>query len=321
MTTTLQTINLSQARHALIPCINAGIPALWTGTPGLGKTESARQVAEKLIAAGRFAKFIEIRFSTDPPIEHRQSRVIDGKLEILFSDLIPFNEPVFIFVDEIGDLDQYESAIACQLILDKQWGGKPLFPGSYVMAAGNLPEHRASAQPMPSQLLDRFAVFNIEPDGKQWLKDYAIPKKLHSKVIGFVRQLLADDTDPLRGFNPDDPCSGATARSLTALSRMETAGIPADERTALACCQACLGVDLGNRYATYRQIGEIDVNDILRNPDTAEIPVGARFYAALAVIASHASPDTISAILQFSKRLARYDAIGLLTDAKTVCPA
>ena len=319
-----QELTISQAVKTLISCMRADIPMLMLGSPGMGKTEVAVQVAE-MVAKSKEFDFEEIIFlipSQEFPVYHTRTVVTDcgEKLKFVYTDKIPLDKKCFIIVDEAADLNPLDAAIWNALIYSKTWGGQKLADGCYVLATGNRPEHGASANKLPSQTLDRLLVVNVRPDGKQWLEKYAIPRKLHSTVIGFVRTMLAQNMDPCQGFDKDSFCGGSTPRSLKQLSDLEIAGLPDCEICLTAIVQGQLGLEMAQKYLAYRTLTDIDIDAILADPKNAAIPneIDAQF-AMIGFLSDVATSKNIQTILEFSGRLEPSMAVLLSDDifAKT----
>ena len=115
-----QELTISQAVKTLISCMRADIPMLMLGSPGMGKTEVAVQVAEMVTKSKEF-DFEEIIFlipSQEFPIYHTRTVVTDcgEKLKFVYTDKIPLDKKCFIIVDEAADLNPLDAAIWNALI-------------------------------------------------------------------------------------------------------------------------------------------------------------------------------------------------------------
>lgn len=314
-------LNMSEAITALVPLIMSDTPCLMLGAPGSGKTQIASHAGKTLVNADHFDDQLTIIFSQTPPIEEKMPYVKDGRLAHAYSDLIDFEKRLFIIIDEIADLPAYESAIANQLILERRWGGRPLFPGSYVMACGNRAEHGAAAQTMASHTLGRFCVLHVKSNWSQWRNDWAIKNDIDNRIITFGDcQMALDGTDITEGFNQSDFSAGCTSRDLAILSNMEKQGIP-DNRVGLALCQGKLGEDLGQRYHVFRSLSGVDITSLLADPSGASLPDElAELYAMIGYLANGAAPANWAAISTIAQRLDKPMAIGLISDCVTRNP-
>jgi len=192
----MQTITFKQFA-SLIPFLLEGegddlYSVLIRGRHGVGKSQVAYQTAAGLNL---------------PVVEQRASQMTEGDLLGLPSphmvkvngqdaaSLRPFSwlvkactEPVVLFLDEIDRATTEVRQGFFQLGDSRQINGWKLHPGTRVIGAVNGGIHAAQYQvaDMDPAELDRWVVYDIEPDVEDWLlwgKD-----KVHSIILDFVRQ-------------------------------------------------------------------------------------------------------------------------------------
>lgn len=310
--TLLQSLTIVGACFASTIINKVIVPVILLGAPGLGKTALCRLLGKQLPDN----EVILIIPSQTSPIEEMQSRpetTEDKRKKLIkfYSDLIPFDRPVLIIVDEYADLNPIDAAIFRALLFEHKWGDRKLFPGSYVIATGNLPEHNASALEIPTQSRDAAQIIHVRGDARIWLDHFAYPNGLDPTLCSFVEFRLSMDEDIVAdGFNENDYASGCTARSLHQLSSLMTTD---DGRKSLAdpiteeiLINGQLGQAIGAQFRMFRALTTIDPNEILAKPDSAPEPqeIGET-YALIGLLSSVAAQNSNAAkILTYATRWA-----------------
>ncbi len=171
---------------------------LW-GSPGIGKSDLVRQLAEDLDRI-----FVDVRLSTIDPVDLRGLPMINVEEQLtnwLPPSFLPNvqSEPGILFLDEINAAPPMLQASAYQLILDRKLGEYQIPEDWLVIAAGNKLSDRSVTHRMPSALSNRFSHFEIIVSKEEWFQ-WAWQNNIDPFIISFLRfhpQLLFD-------FNPQN---------------------------------------------------------------------------------------------------------------------
>lgn len=189
---------------------------LLIGPHGIGKSQIARQLSEHF----------EIPF-----IDRRLAQMTEGDmvgLPIVTDDVTRFlpvdwfkkgcGEPVMMCLDELNRATLEIMNSAFQIVLDREMNGNKLHPETRVIACVNAGAHY-TVNDMDAALINRFAIFNLEPDEQDWFEwargagnidpiiiDYIKhnPKELREKDLGAMEAMTAYPTP--RGWAAVDRC-------------------------------------------------------------------------------------------------------------------
>ena len=166
---------------------------LW-GQPGIGKSQSIRELASNIEEKTKKKVIItDVRLLLFNPIDLRgiPTSNADKTLAIWLKpkifDMNPSDEVInILFLDEISSASPSVQAAAYQITLDRTIGEHKLPDNCIVIAAGNRVTDKAVAFQMPSALANRFMHFEIDSDFESWNK-WAIKNNINSKVLGFLK--------------------------------------------------------------------------------------------------------------------------------------
>lgn len=164
------------------------------GGPGIGKTEMLTHFAgirNHLVVAREPALERVEKFSGIPDLMEIQR---EGRTEIATRWTIPelVNElrekstqgPVICFFDDWHLTDECVQAIGFELFTHHSLNGQKLPDNvSFVLAGNN--SAQAGARMTLSAIRNRCVLMFTEPDVNYWMKNYAIPNRVHETVVGF----------------------------------------------------------------------------------------------------------------------------------------
>lgn len=311
----------SQVGSVLKTAINAQIPTMIWGPPGVGKSDVVRQTA-----AAMNLELRDVRISQLDAVDLRGiPNVVDSQIGDDPSNvrgITYWNPPVFLphdpkskgilFLDEINSGTQATMAAAYQLVLDRKLGDYELPPGWSILAAGNRLQDRAIVNQMPAPLRNRFIHVDYDVHLDDWC-DWALRNGVNPDVLGFVRYrptLLneLDATDATRGKDNaaklKDARAFATPRSWSFLSRLLSAGIPADVQ--YETYGSAVGEGAAAEFIAYLKYASKmpNLDALLLNPSKAAIPEEpATLYATATGLATKATPENFDRIVQYTDRL------------------
>lgn len=166
---------------------------LW-GPPGVGKSQSIRELATRLEENTHKQVFItDVRLILFNPVDLRgiptanedKTLAVWLKPKIFDMNTDP-NVINILFLDEISSASPSVQAAAYQITLDRKVGEHKLPDNCIVIAAGNRVTDRAVAYQMPSALANRFMHLEIEANFSSWNR-WAIENNINPKVLGFLK--------------------------------------------------------------------------------------------------------------------------------------
>lgn len=191
------------------------------GSPGIGKSDVVRQIANKYKL-----KVIDIRLTQCDPTDLTGLPKLDGiKATYLPFDTFPLeNDPIpegyqgfLIFMDEINSANKSLQAVAYKLILDRMVGQHKLHPNVIMMCAGNKETDNAVVNPISTALRSRLITLPLEPDVDSWL-NWANENNIDWRIQAYIR---FSQLNGLYDFNPDEVDNAyACPRSWAMLSKL-----------------------------------------------------------------------------------------------------
>lgn len=304
-------MNLKQTADALDAYMTANIPVFLWGAPGVGKSDSVRQIARRRMpwADTVFAALglpynlpvIDLRAILLDPVDLRGLPMVEsGKAAWAQPAFLPQVErdgPAgILFLDELNAAPASVQAACFQLILDRRLGEYELPTGWRIVAAGNRQSDRAAAQRMPSPLANRFAHVDVEPDVQSW-GAWAISENLSPVVLAFLRFR----PDLLHKMDGSDLRAFPTPRAWANVAKV--AGAPDDIRQALVA--GIVGEGAAAEFEGFVRVWRSipSLADIVANPDGVNVPDDpATLYAVATGLARKADRNNFAPILRFSKR-------------------
>lgn len=308
-------MNLKSAAALLSAYLDADIPAMLWGAPGVGKSAIIKQIADE-----RGQNVIDFRASTRDPVAlmglpnfsdigTTQWRVPDE-----FPQVARDGAKGILFLDELNAAAPSMQAAMFGLVLDRKVGDYTLPEGWRVIAAGNRQADRAAAQRMPSALMNRLAHIDVEPDVDTTVEHFN-NRGFNPMVTAFLR-FRPELLHSMPGSNriPDDARAFPTPRSW------EKAAIVADLPSPLRL-QAVSGIvgdgpaaEFEGFVRVYKDLPSLDL--VLANPNSAPIPGDpAGRFAISSGLARKVTDKTIDNGLAYMKRLPREFSIMFMVDA------
>lgn len=315
MTTDHNAMTPNQIVAAVGACIDADLPVLMTGAPGIGKSDIVRQ-----IAAERGWPVIDMRLVTTDPVDLRGLPVAsDGRAIFLPMGELPDadrdGDSGILFLDELPQAPMAVQNAAFSLVLDRRIGDYRLPPGWRVIAAGNRIQDRAGANRLNSALADRFTQFAVGVSVDGWCR-WALQNGLQPELVAFVRMR----PDLLHSFEPDRSIN-ATPRSWAMADKLLKAKLaPEVEMHALA---GTVGqgpaAELIGFLRIWRQLPSPDA--VLMNPDRADVPTsGATLYALTGALARKVTDATMDAFVKYLGRIPPEYGVAAMKTATALKP-
>lgn len=298
----------SNAKQAILSCINAGRPCFLWGPPGVGKSSIIAQISDELFAKnGNPPKerpyLRDVRALLLDPVDIRGLPSLngDGFAHWAIPDFLPKEGRGLLFLDELNAAPRLVQAACYQLILDRKIGEYTLPHGWVVVAAGNNESDGAVTNRMPTALRNRFAShIDVDVDLDDFVA-WALPAGIATEVVAFVRfrPNLLHDFDPTRQDK-----AFPTPRSWEFISDlMKTQPAKEIEYDLYA---GCVGEGAAAEFTgflrVFRKMTSPDV--VLNDPKNAPVPEDpATLYAMCGALAARATEQTFERIVTYSDRL------------------
>jgi len=219
--------------------VEAGVPTLVWGPPGVGKTAHIRAIAYR-----RGWKLVEIIASLHDPTDFNGLPALhDGRVRFASPDWVyQFEEhgQGILFLDELTTAPPTVQAALLRLVLERKVGAHSLPAGVRVVAAANPPEMAANGWELAPPLANRFAHLQFQLDAGEWVKLFpsywgnppqleGVEETIWARARARVAAFLTRRPNLLYTFNPDrEETRFATPRTWDMFSRAwAAAGIDA----------------------------------------------------------------------------------------------
>jgi MoxR-like ATPase len=158
---------------------------LW-GSPGIGKTQIAEQLAEYI--GGRL---YDIRLTTIDSADLHGLPYYDHDTKTTQwyrpEDLPNTDEPAVLFLDELSSAPSHIQPTVYGLLQERRVGQHKIPDNTIIVAAGNQVTDGAVAYDMGTAIADRLIHLLVEASPEDWVNNYAVPKGLHPAVVAFVK--------------------------------------------------------------------------------------------------------------------------------------
>lgn len=297
---------MSTDRNAIALAIQAEVPVLIWGPPGVGKTAFFKQLAEILKR-----KLTTVMASVREPQDFAGLPLVDTtKGEV---NLVPpewarsLEEGAIVFFDEISTTAPATQAPLLRTIHERTVGDNFKFPPhTSIGAAANPPEQAAGGWELAPPLANRFFHVDWEFVPENWVTGFLsgfpepnIPilpsnwKEYIPAARGNIASFIKKRS-PLALEVPKEEAKASRAwpspRSWEMASILMGAGsaVGADDDLMNVLVSGCVGPGAANEFLSWlKELDLPDPEDILKNPSALQLPKrGDRAYAALASIIS-----------------------------------
>ncbi|MRR57061.1 MAG: AAA family ATPase [Deltaproteobacteria bacterium] len=261
---TAVTVKPSLAITILKSGLGVNVPMFLWGPPGIGKSQIVAQVAAELKLP-----LIDIRAVLLDPVDLRGVPSVEN-------GTTRWNPPIFLptegegvlFLDELSQAPDSVQSSLLQLVLDRKLGEYCMPEGWRILAAGNRVIDGTFSRKISKALGSRFAThLELAVDLDEWCA-WAINNNVPTEIISFIRLR----PDLLHHFDPKSqgnsfPCPRIWANIGQFMGRLP-------QEAELPFFAGALGFGPAAEFTSYLQIYRDlpDVEDIMRNPDTADVP-------------------------------------------------
>jgi hypothetical protein len=300
-------VSTAHIKEALIDVLNANLVPNLLGSPGIGKSDIIRSIAEK----NNF-EIIDIRLSQMDPADLNGFPFIDkenNKAGYMAMNTFPLEkDPLpkgkagwLIFLDEFNSAPLSVQAAAYKLILDRAVGMHKLHPNVAIIAAGNKGSDKAIVSRQSTAMQSRMIHFELDVDFKAWM-NWATDNKIDERIKSFINF----KPSLLHAFDPDhDDHTFPCPRTWHFLSRIisKWKDVPISK---LAILAGTIGEGAAREFYSFTQIYKelISFEEIMANPITVDIPESpATKFAIAGRVAEGFDNTTGSQLMLFVERM------------------
>jgi len=291
--------------EAVVNVLYAGKVPFIKGSPGIGKSDIIRQVAEELNL-----KVIDFRLSqADPTDLQGFPGVVDGRSTFYPGEMFPIEGDEIpagyngwlLFLDEMNSAPLSVQAAAYKLCLDKQIGQYSLHKNVAIVGAGNKSTDKAITQRIGTAMQSRLVHLNMAVDPDHWLK-WANVAGIDHRITSFIefRKELLHKFDP---SHADD--TFACPRTWAFLSDI----IKGKEKLShidVVTAAGTVGEGCALEFKGFSEIFQSlpKISEIMNKPDTVKIPNEPSVHYALAGLISYeVNVNNINNLSKFVERL------------------
>lgn len=164
-------VTMAMAKDAIMAALEANVPVMLIGDPGVGKSALANDIASAL---GTYLGTL-IGSTCDPtdvgglPVLRADGKGVDRIPLQVIRKLC--DEPGILFIDEVGTAPPAVQAALLRGILERVFGDYKLHPQSRVLAATNPPEQSPGGSELSAPLIGRVMLLHLRPSADEVL-DY-----------------------------------------------------------------------------------------------------------------------------------------------------
>lgn len=263
----------SEVKRAVKTLISINRPAWIAGSPGISKSSVVKQVAKELdmgLIEIRAALIDSVDLSGIPAVKNGET-VWSRPAVFPYADRADGKRGI-IFLDELPQAAASVQGAFSQAVLDHKIGEHALDPNWVFVVAGNNLGDRAATFRSPSFLLNRFTHVEMDVSVDDWMA-WAEGAGIAPEVRAFIKF----KPGLLSNFEADKSAKAfASPRSWEFASQIvgATRGDPLGFIRGLVV--GTVGEGPGNEFVSFLQIWRDlpDVDKMLENPTTCDIPVG-----------------------------------------------
>lgn len=296
-------MNTKQLATTIETCVREDINLLVKGIPGVGKTDSVTQAAQRL-GMDLMIEHPVVSDPTDykglpfPNADHSAATFLTfGSLQ----RMMQATDDLIVLIDDLGQAPQSVQAALMQLLLLREINGKRISDKVHFIACTNDRSHKAGVNQILEPVKGRFGtIVTLEPDLECWI-EWALDNNMPIKLIAFNKarpQLFTSWQATSDLTNSPNP------RNIASLGRLMNAGFPRES------WHEVYSGAVGEAYAT-DLIGWLSICDdlpdidlIILDPNNQPIPteIGS-MWATAAALAERMGNGSVDNIVTYLNRM------------------
>jgi hypothetical protein len=294
--------------NTLKACVQAQVPVILWGPPGVGKTARVAELAEEM-GLPLEVVVLSLRDPTD----------VAG-LPVVTNDGVVLSPPAWakrlakagkgiLFLDEFSCAAPSLQAAALRILSERVVGDTPLPDGVAIVLAANPADQAAGGFDLSAPAANRFLHLYVTAEAAEWATWAAGKSREHALVAGFISR-----RPELLCKVPNDAESAGKAwpspRSWDIGARAVLAGVPRD-----VAYPAAVGDGAALEFLTWVKESDLpDPEEILADPESATFPkrgdlINAVMLAVASAVASNPTPERWSAAWRYIGRSPVFDVV------------
>jgi hypothetical protein len=297
-----------ETKEAIIKIIKGNKVPFLQSSPGLGKSDIARQISSEYNL-----KMIDIRLSQRDSVDLNGFPMLDkdtkrmgyaplDEIPLEGIDEVPAGyNGFFMLLDEINSASLSTQAASYKLILDRSVGNHMVHRKCFIMAAGNLITDKAIVNSLGTAMQSRLIHIIMHASEKDW-QEWAAKNEIDTRI----RSFLHEHPRMLHQFDPDHhDYTFPSPRTWEFLSDIIK---PIKEFNAIdiAIMQGTVGEGAAIEFKTFTELHHKlpTREEMISNPDGVEIPdEPSMLYALSLLIGSFADPKNCDKLIKVINRL------------------
>lgn len=182
-------------------------------------------------------------------------------------------EPIVIFLDDFHMASLANMALGYEMFTYWKLRNIPFPPMTAFIIAANVGS-KSLANLIPSPIVNRCAIYNVTVDFEQWKAEYAIPKKINSKIVSFLSNPLYNKHfQGIEQQNDPWPSARQWTRFSILLNAFEQFNQDTSHQKILTHATAHVGNEAASAFAQFYQMyGSIEADKIFDENLKIEIP-------------------------------------------------
>ncbi len=297
------TMTFPEVKAGSIRCIKRGLVGFIKGSPGLGKSAIAREIADE----GKL-QLIDFRLSQATPedLSGLPMRMGD-KAQFTPFDIFPLiNTPIpngkkgwLFFLDEFTSGGKSVQAAAYKLVLDRMVGSHKLHPQVAMLAAGNLETDNAIVNRLSTAMQSRLIHMTLVPDMKHWMS-FANTHDIDYRIMAFLEFRPSKFFDFMPDHQDSTFACPRTWEFCSALIKDEP-----NLDGLLALLAGTVGAGVAMEFVTFcREFGKLPtLSEILADPENCRMPSEiSTLWACIMFLVDKATTGNIKDLLKYVTR-------------------
>jgi hypothetical protein len=195
-------ITTKQLPEAIMDVLYARLVPYISGSPGCGKSDIVRQVANNLnlhLIDVRLSQMDSVDLNGFPTIKEGKTVFTPPIIFPIEGDPIPKGKDgILLFLDELSSASLATQSASYKLILDRMVGQYKLHDRVAIVAAGNKSTDKAIVNRMSTAMQSRMIHFNLVVNNKDWL-EWANSIGMDTRITSFIEFR----PELLHNFNPN----------------------------------------------------------------------------------------------------------------------
>lgn len=305
---------LNKAKKLIAVTLAAGIVPMMHGSPAIGKSSVAAEIAEKsnlLLLDERLTAYdaAEMNGLLNFNSDRSRSQFIPMENFPLEGDELPINAATgkpysgwLLLLDELPSASRAVMAAAYKLILDRKVGKHNLHSKCYMIAAGNLETDNAIVNSMGTALKSRMVNYYLVPELNSWKEIMSKQNRIEYRVSSF----LSYKPDLFFNFSPETTeDTYGSPRTWEMLSK-QLAKLPKVGWEELGLVTGTVGVAAGREFVAFIEYFDKipSIKEIVANPEGTRIPPELSFkYALAGMLGQFADKQNSVQVFKYLSRL------------------